>query len=412
MKPDLNRRTVLKSLALAAATCSPGLAAQAVRAAPARPAPRVGVLPARSVYPGLGQRYLAGLTLSLGAPGVAQTEVVVRHVGPQAAALEAAARELLAEGVHLLISLGDGSAAALAALAERHHVPLLVSELGSLMPRGETGSPFVFCNSLQLWQSEWALGHWTARHLGNRVQVVTTLLESGYDLPYAFASGVADGGGTVVATSFADNFGGGHETDPVLASVRALGPEHVHLIASGPQPAAFIAAYQRHFLLPRPALSLSGLAVSGPRPAAAGAAGRHSALSWASGLDLPLNRLFTSSYRRLHSQAPDAVAALGYETGRWLLQALDAVGGQVTQTQAWLQAFAHARFDSPRGTVWADPQTRRVQAPIYLRRSAVKGRAVSQQVVQVLSAPPLQHRALQALLDMPRSGWSMPYLQG
>jgi len=404
--PDLHRRrTLLKSLAVAAALPWTGQGA-AQRAARPLPALVTGVLlPARSAVPELAQRYLSGLQLGLG-PAAAQvagsrpTELLIRFAGSRPAEWEAAARDLLSAGAQVLVALGDGLQARLGPLAEQHHTPLIVSELGSLMPRGERHSPFVFGHSLQLWQAEWALGVWSAQRR-ERVQVLTSLLESGYDLPYAYASGVASAGGSLIETSVADDFSGAHDFPAALARIRQLQPDHLHIVASQSGFLELVRAARRELGGPA-ALSTAGLALT----AGAGVTGSRSALSWTAELDSPLNRQFVAAYQRRTHQSADALAVLGYEAATWLLQALNTVGTSPSeQLQPWLSALAQARFQSPRGEVWAD-QDRSLQAPIYLRQSLPGGA----RVLGVLPAPPRRHPALQALLEHPRSGWSQVYL--
>ncbi|ULH14119.1 ABC transporter substrate-binding protein (plasmid) [Deinococcus sp. KNUC1210] len=409
--PDKNaRRTVLKSLALTVAASYAGVgtarAAQATEHADSGPL-KVGVLlPVASRYPELSERYLAGLSLALNVPGV---QLLTRLVGSRPADLETAARGLLtSEGVHMLVALGDGLQERLRGLADHHHVPLIVSELGGLMPRGESSSAFVFSNSLQLWQAQWALGAWSARNLGRRVQVVTSLLESGYDLPYAFGAGVESAGGTVLHTSLADSFAGEIQSAEVLSHSRELRPDHLHFIASESQTLDFVAAYGRS-LHRLPPLTASGLALGESLRPVGGSRGIRSALSWAADLDLPVNRRFAQAYQRRTGRAPDALGALGFETGEWTLQALAAVQGHHSRTQAWLQALGSAKFSGPRGDVSVDAH-RRAQAPLYLRVSAQQGSAFVHRLAGQLAAPPTHHRALQVLLESPRSGWLGTYL--
>ncbi|MGY2894900.1 ABC transporter substrate-binding protein [Deinococcus sp. UYEF24] len=404
------RRTIIKSLAVAVAASVTGAGAVAVTAPIGTL--RIGVLlPASSVYPELAQRYLNGLKLALGAPSVRATELVVMTVGSRPRDLETAAQALLTQsGVQLLVALGDGAQARLRDLAEHHHVPLIVSELGGLMPRGERKSPLIFGNSLQLWQAEWALGAWSAHQLGRRVQVVTSLMESGYDLPYAFGAGFTAAGGTVLGTSFADNFSGQQETGAALADTAQLRPDHIHLISSDLKTLAFMNAHQQSLSGQFIPISTSGLALAEPLRASVAAANRLSALSWAGDLNSPQNRSFMAAYRRATGQTADAVAALGHETGSWVLSALSAVGGQTERTQAWLQALANAAFHSPRGEIQVNAQSHQALAPVYLRRSNVVAGRLSHQFVSVLKAPPANHPALQALTETPRSGWSTPYL--
>ncbi len=307
-----------------------------------RPKLRVGVL----ASPGA-----KGFLAALEGAGGGRVEFLRGGLGTTPGSAMREASGLLASKVAVLVVLGDGLEDTLRPLAERYAVPVLLSEVGVLMPRGVSSSPFILKNSLRQWQAEWALGAWSAERRGRTAVVVTGLLEAGYDLPYAFRAGFEAGGGQVLATLVSDGSTGKHDFRAVVAQIRDLNPATVHLVGSSREGLELARYY--------PNLSVSGFSVGQLPPALTGA-----------------------------FCATTAPAGDGLETlGRW--------------AATWLKAVEEP--DS-RGLLLALHEAVRTE-PIYLSR--VQGSVRVK--LALLPEPPAYHPALLRLAAHPRSGWTNLY---
>lgn len=393
------RRSVLKGLTGLAA----GSLAGSALAAPLAPVARAAApLVLGVLLPGHGAaatslHFRQGLTLALSAgqnsASVSQVRVLDAQLGHRPSEIPDAALALTAQGAGALVALGDGMAGLLAPLAEARRVPLIAAEVGVHMPRGEARQQYVYRASLNHWQAQWAHGAALARTAGH-VHLLMSSLEAGYDLPYAFSAGFQAAGGRTLSSSFLDTAAAGLDLQGALGRIRDERPDAVHLLASGEGADAFARAYSSLAL--RPALSSGSLTP---------VAGTAHAASWHAGLRHPASAAFEQAYRREYRAAPDALAALGHETGQWLLQALGTAHG--ASGAGWTAGLSATGFSGARGAVTVDASAHSTSAGLLLSTPGALGTPP-----QALTPPPARHPALGALLHAPRSGWLSPYLHG
>jgi branched-chain amino acid transport system substrate-binding protein len=211
---------------------------------------RVGVLLPRSdVYPEMDRRFWAGLKLYLAQvanqAGGRTVELLPRGVGVGTSLAVREAGDLLqAQGADLVVGLvGSGAAAILRGLFDQARVPLLVSNVGANVARESEFSPYVLVNSLGYWQAHWALGGWTAEHIGRKAFVATSFYDAGYDAPYVFRLGFEGAGGTVVETSVTHIPPRSPDLALLAAAIRAADPDVVYAAYSGAEAREFARAY-------------------------------------------------------------------------------------------------------------------------------------------------------------------------
>ena len=104
----------------------------------------------------------------------------------------------------LAVVFGDDLEGTLGTVADEFAVPLMLAEYGVRVPGVGRTSPFTVRHSLEVWRSQWALGAWSATNLGRQTALIGSVQENGYDLMFAFQSGLESAGGTVAATVLVD----------------------------------------------------------------------------------------------------------------------------------------------------------------------------------------------------------------
>jgi hypothetical protein len=212
----LNRRHFLQALGLGAA-----LPAATLAAAPNRL--RVLALAPKK----FSRTFLQGLSNP-------NLEVQFVYAGATThSAAQAVAQKLETQTFDVLVSLGDGFAETLRPVLEQHSLPAICNEFGAKVAPLEQ-SAFITINSLNLWQSEWALGAHVASQRkhnigrGNTAVLLCSLREAGYDLPFAFQSGFESAGGKLLQTLFLEL----DNQAAILEQLQTLRPAHLHVIAS------------------------------------------------------------------------------------------------------------------------------------------------------------------------------------
>jgi branched-chain amino acid transport system substrate-binding protein len=84
-------------------------------------------------------------------------------------------------------------------------------------------------------------------------------------------------------------------------------------------------------------------------------------------LDNPRNREFVKVFNEMHGRNPDFFSVGGYDGMHAIYEALKKTGGN-TDGEALIGAARGMKWDSPRGPMSIDPETRDVVQTIYIRR--------------------------------------------
>lgn len=364
---------------------------------------KIGVLlPESSLYLRMRSSLLAGLRLAVAQHNnhVAsrQIELVPRVFGTLPSQSVPHARTLIdEEQVDLLIgAIGSSLPARLDDLIRRARVPLIVSHVGANIPRHTTADPLIARVSLQQWQAHWALGAWAARQVGRRALIAASFYESGYDTIYAFHHGFESAGGTIDRTIVTHQPSQPHDFATISRAVENAAPDVMFAAYSGSEATDFLQAYaDRGFAGVVPLATSSFMLNDQP------AAQQWSAASWGPQVGTDQNRSFMAAYQSQTGRVPDAFAALGYDTARLIVGAIDAVGGDVRARDSFMQALDRIAVDGPRGRVAMQPATRSASSPIYLHTHGA---------ASVELAPPAIDAVRASLGDGPRTGWLTPYL--
>ncbi|SMB83905.1 ABC transporter substrate-binding protein [Deinococcus hopiensis] len=373
------RRGLLKSLGALSALALGGLGAAAPVAAVPAPLRVALIVPRRSPYPGFATHFEEGLTRALRGSGVVlslfQTGALPREA-------QQAARDALDGGAQLLVTLGDGLTAALHPLLTARPVPLIAAEIGVLMPRpgGAATPPLTVTTSLHAWEAEWAHGAHLARSGAGPLHLLISMLDAGYDLPYAFTAGFVQTGGNLTGTTLIDAPTERRTPSELAALACQSGAGAVHVLASGGAPGVIQAC------------RTAGLRVTaGGLSVPPGTAGVLQALAAGSGQARP-------EWQAALGRAPGPLTTLGFDTGLWLRHALAAAPGHTPL--ALIAALASTPFDGARGAMKPDAQGRLI-APLFLSAGGT-----TLQATRPLTRPPAHHPGL----DPVRSGWLQTYL--
>ena len=415
-KSGVGRRRFLWAAGASVLSCSP-LARAAKLAAPCR-ALRVGILlPNSARYPEFSERLLAGLRLyaagdearSLG-PALAIVPVAEGE-GP-GARFRAAAASIRSGAVDVLAAVADRDLELrLEPLLAQCRVPLVAADVGADVPRMRRIVPHAARHSLGYWQANYAMGRWSAGHLGARVLIAADFLESGYDMVYAFRHAFESHGGEVAAVKVTGLPEGRGPFAEVAQAVRDHRPDFVYALYSGRRAQAFLRFYEADglarttplagpALLAEPALGVH---------AQAGFDGVLTASPWAADVAHARGHSLDRAWREVHGAEPDLFAVLGFETAQRIAWAARQTGG-TARTEAFARAVEAAQCTAPRAGVAADAAMGEACAPAYVRRLSRSGAGAANTTIDVLPPIALGAGVQHELRTMRKSGWARPYL--
>jgi len=372
------------------------------------------------MFPSVGQSFLAGLRGALGEAGLAH-EIHAEPVGVcgNADVVSDRIQRLLLQRTPAVVTgiMGSGVLRHVHAHFSDAETPFIVNDLGGdPLMTGGTRNPFVFGNTLHLWQSMYALGEWAARTLGRRACVAAALHEAGYGIVHAFWLGFCEaGGGEVVATEVTHR-----ETadDDPLEQVRRLSahqPDVVMAFYAGREGIGFAKAWTALGLAGRIPLLASPLMTHDlwrSRMPPEALDGLHTAWSWDTTARPEAHTRFSQAAGIGPEKEPAVFALLGYETGQMIVAARQVIGGAPATGAAWRNALSGVSFASPRGELHVDADSGEVVAAssLFEWHTAADGRVALGRTAP-LARSGLCDAAYQAIqAGDSRSGWLNPYL--
>lgn len=385
-----SRRSLLKALAAAlplAITGTVGAQVQAARPS-MRPLRLALVAPASGGPANLTEPFVRGLTPVLRRT---DTELSIHLTGPRLKQISAATQAALSARPDALIALGDGLARLMQPALAAAPLPVIAAEVGARMPDSGAALPLTLTTSLHAWEAEWMHGSLLGQR-GRPTHLLMSLLESGYDLPFAFTAGLSSARGLLTGTTIVN---GAETYSPTALAqlVRDSGAAHMHLIASDLTNAPEILR----------ACTRLGLQVT-VGSLTAGAYSR--ALSWpdsASAVGISSARELGQPGWEQSAQATPSqtLTALGYDTGLWIAAAAQHLT-QITPVSL-VAALSGVQVAGVRGALNMDASGL-LRAPLHLQDAG--GRQTP------LACAPTTHPLLTAHRTGLRSGWIEPYLFG
>lgn len=227
----------------------------------------------------------------------------------------------------------------------RAHVPVFSVNAGPSALAGKDCSPYMFNTS---WQ-----GDNYAEAMG------AALTQRGVKRPYLLAPNYV--AGRDVLTGFKRYFTGplaGETYTPLsqldfsaeLAEVRAANPGALFVFYPGGLGLQFLKQWAQSGLGEKIPLYTSYTLDVTAMPAVGEAAmGSELTSFWNASLDNPANRKFVAAYRKMFDGPPMEYAAQAYDAVMLLDAAVRSIGGHIEDKPAFLNAIAHAKFDSVRG---------------------------------------------------------------
>ncbi len=231
-------------------------------------------------------------------------------------------------------------------------------------------SPYIVRTSVTIPQLNTAFGQWAFEEAG--VKQAYTLVADygpGHDAEKAFAKGFSDAGGTVL----------GSDRTPVanpdfsafVQRVKDANPEAVYIfVPGGAQPAAIGKALVDRGLAPPATKIFAQGELTHPEALESmgeTAKGIITTFHYTLERDDPLNNEFVAGYREANNgRSPDLFSIGGYDGMHLIYEALKKTNGDASG-DALVEAAKGMSWDSPRGPMSIDPETRDVVQTVYIR---------------------------------------------
>ena len=232
-----------------------------------------------------------------------------------------------------------------------------------------TKSPYMVRTSFTVPQLNDTLGRWAYKSGTRKAYTMVSDFGPGHDGEAAFHKGFRDAGGEIigavrypVATQDFAAF---------IQRAKDIDPEAIFIwTPGGPQPAAIGKALAERGIDPRKTRILGqGELTSEDALKSMGDAGLGiiTAFHYDYSHDSAANKAFVKDYKEAFGRNPDMFSAGAYDGMHVIYEALKKTGG-TADAEALIAAAKGMRWESPRGPMAIDPETRDVIQTVYIRR--------------------------------------------
>jgi branched-chain amino acid transport system substrate-binding protein len=281
------------------------------------------------------------------------------------------ARRLVQEMIvndHVAI-VGGGitpTALAIAPLVTQAKIPTVVLVSGASITVDR--SPYMVRTSFTLGQSSGIMGQWAAKNGSKRVVTLVNDWAPGIEAETAFKSSFSAGGGEIVESIRIPL--ANPDFAPFLQRIRDIKPDTAFIYFPGTQAGIFAKQFAER------GLAGSGVRIVGPGDLTDDdelngmgdqmlgiiTAHQYSALH-----DSALNKQYVAAFRAANNFRPNFISLGGYDGMHLIYAALEKTGGKI-DGDALMAAMKGMKWESPRGPISIDPDTRDIVQDIYMRK--------------------------------------------
>jgi branched-chain amino acid transport system substrate-binding protein len=232
-----------------------------------------------------------------------------------------------------------------------------------------TKSPYMVRTSFTVPQLNETLGIWAYRSGIRRIYTMVSDFGPGHDGEAAFHKGFKDAGGEIIgAVRFPVAT---QDFAPFLQRIKDANPEAIYIwVPGGPQPAAIGKALAERGIDPKKTKILGqGELTQEEALKSMGDAGIGiiTAFHYDYTHDSAFNHAFVRAYREAFGRNPDMFSVGAYDGMHVIYEALKKTGGK-TDGEALIAAAKGMAWESPRGPISIDPETRDIVQNVYIRR--------------------------------------------
>jgi len=232
-----------------------------------------------------------------------------------------------------------------------------------------TKSPYMVRTSVTLPQVMETFGTWAVKNGIKQSYTMVTDYGPGHDAESAFQRAFKEAGGGIVGSV---RFPVANpDFSAFVQRAKDLAPESIYVfVPGGAQPAALGKAFAERGIDKKKTRILgSGETTAEAALKSMGEAGLDIITAWHYDykLDNPRNREFVKEFNAMHGRNPDFFSVGGYDGMHVIYEALNRTGGNA-DGEALIAAAKGMKWDSPRGPMSIDPETRDVVQTIYIRR--------------------------------------------
>jgi len=265
--------------------------------------------------------------------------------------------------------LGGGitpSSLTIAPLATEAKIPMVVMVSGASITTEK--SPYIVRTSFTLGQSSSIIADWAVKNGAKKIVTIVNEWAPGVESETTFKTAALKGGAEIIESLRVPLQN--PDFSPFLQRARDLQPDTLFVYFPGNQAGIFAKQFLER------GMDKSGIRIVGPGdltdddelPGMTDAmVGVVTAHHYSAVHDSALNKSFVAGFEKAYGKRPNFIAVGGYDAMHLVYEALKRTGGQ-TDGEALLAAMKGMAWESPRGPMSIDPETRDVVHNEYVRK--------------------------------------------
>jgi branched-chain amino acid transport system substrate-binding protein len=360
------RRYLTIAIALAAGAC-------ASTGAVAQDSVKVGVvLPLTGGLAPVGKQVQAGIKMYMDKNGASvagkKIDLIVKDDAGVPDNSKRLAQELIVnDKVAVIGSALTPSAMAIGPLSTQGKVANVV------MVSGTSGvinpnNPYMVRTSFTLGQQSGIIAEWAAKNGSKKVAIIQSDWAPGAEATAVFSDAFTKAGGQVVETIKVPL--ANPDFAPFLQRARDLNPDTLFVFVPAGQAGTFAKQFAER------GLDKAGIKLIGPGdivddndlPGMGDAMlGVVTAGIYSAALNSPTNKAYVAAFEKANGLRPNFISLGGYDGMHLIYEALKKTGGK-TDADAVVGAMKGMKWESPRGPISIDPQTRDIVQNIYIAK--------------------------------------------
>ena len=229
-------------------------------------------------------------------------------------------------------------------------------------------SPYITRTSFTLGQSSIIIGDWAVKNGIKKVATLTSDYAPGHDALKFFKDHFVAGGGQIVEEVKVPL--ANPDFAPFLQRMKDSKPDAMFVFVPAGQGGNFMKQYAER------GLDKSGIKVIGPGDVmdddllngmGDSALGAVTAHMYSAAHPSQVNKDFVAAYKKAYGQRPGFMAVGGYDGIHLIYEALKKTGGKA-DGDSLIAAVKGMKWESPRGPISIDPETRDIIQTVYIRR--------------------------------------------
>jgi branched-chain amino acid transport system substrate-binding protein len=294
-------------------------------------------------------------------------ELIVHDDGGVADTARRLVQEMIVNDKVDIVGIGiTPTALAVAPLVTQAKKPTLVMSSGASITT--TKSPYFVRAGFILSPQSWIMAEWAAKNGSKRVVTLVNEWAPGVEAETAFTTRFKQVGGEIVETIRIPL--ANPDFAPFLQRVADLKPDTAFIYFPGTQAPIFAKQFAER------GLGKSGIKIIGPGDLTTDddlnnmgdqMLGMITAGPYSAAHNSALNKSYVSSILKANNFRPDFVAVGGYDGMHLIYEALKKTEGK-TDGDALIGAMKGMAWESPRGPISIDPETRDIVSNIYIRK--------------------------------------------